>query len=111
VLHPVAAGLSAIAVLFGLCGAAYHRFGTVMMSLTAAVAALVTLIAWVIDMVLWGIARDRIRHDGPAGSTANYGNANWLTLGALVALMIGFCASGLGVCGRYSRRSRYSDKA
>jgi len=111
VLHPVAAGLAAIAVLFGLCGAAYSRIGTIMMSLAAAVATLVTLIAWIIDMVLWGIARERIRHDGPAGSTAMYGNANWLTLGALIALMLGFCSAGCGACGRYSRRGRYADKA
>lgn len=111
VLHPVGAGLAALATLFGLCGASYHRLGTIFMSLTAAIATLVTLIAWVVDMVLWGIVRERIRRDGPPGSTAQYGNATWLTLGALVALMIGFCASTLGSCGRYSRRGRYSDKA
>jgi len=110
VLHPVAAGLAAIAVIFGLCGAAYSRIGTIMMTLLSAVAFLVTLIAWIVDMVLWGIARDRIRHDGPPGSTAQYGNANWLTLGALIALALGFCAASCGSFGRYSRRGRYADK-
>lgn len=110
VLHPVAAALSAIAVIFGLCGAAYSRIGTIFMTLSAAVAFLVTLVAWIVDMVLWGIARERIRHDGPAGSTAQYGNANWLTLGALIALALGFCAAGCGSFGRYSRRGRYADK-
>jgi len=110
VLHPVAAGLAAIAVLFGLCGAAYNRFGTILMSLAAAVATLVTLVVWIIDMVLWGIARDRIRSDGPPGSTAQYGNAVWFTLAAFVALMIGFCASSVGACGRYSRGGRFTNK-
>jgi len=110
VLHPIGAGLAALAVIFGLCGAAYSRMGTIMMTLTAALATLVTLVAWIVDMVLWGIARERIRHDGPGSSTAQYGNANWLTLGALIALALGFCAAGCGSCGRYSRRGRYADK-
>jgi len=110
VLHPVAAGLAGISVIFGLCGASYHRFGTILMSLSAALATLVTLVVWVIDMVLWGIARERIRHDGPNGDTANFGNALWLTLGALVALALGFCAASCGSFGRYSRRGRYADK-
>jgi len=101
ILHPIAAALSALAVIFGLCGAAYSRLGTIFMSLSAALATLVTLVAWVIDMVLWGIARNRIRS---SGSSAQYGNANWLTLGALIALILGFCAGTLGVCGRYRHR-------
>jgi len=71
------------------------------MALTAGLAALATLVAWVIDMILFGIARQRFRE---AGQLAQYGNANWLTLGALVALMLGFCASACGVFGRYGKR-------
>jgi len=102
ILHPIAAGLAGMAVLFGLCGAAArHRAGTVFMTLLAGLAALITLVAWVIDMVLFGIARHRFRDDGVP---AQYGNANWLTLGALVALLLGFCASACGVFGRYGGR-------
>lgn len=103
ILHPIAAGLAAIAVIFGLCGTAYSRAGTIFMTLVTTVAALVTLIAWIIDMILWSIARDRIRDDGPAGTTATYGNAIWLTLGAFVALLLAFCAGAVGSCGRYRR--------
>ncbi|KAI5119174.1 hypothetical protein M0805_000628 [Coniferiporia weirii] len=103
ILHPVGAGLAGIAVLFGLCGAMYHRSGTVLMSLAALLAFLVTLIVWIIDMVLFGIVRDRIRN---AGGTAQYGNANWLTLGALVSLALAFCAGACGTFGRYRRRDR-----
>jgi len=101
ILHPIAAALSGLAVLFGLCGAAYSRMGTIFMTLTTTLAALVTLIAWIIDMVLWGIARNRFRD---VGASAQYGNANWLTLGALIALIMAFCAGALGSCGRYRHR-------
>ncbi|KAG6844616.1 hypothetical protein H0H87_005473 [Tephrocybe sp. NHM501043] len=101
ILHPIAAGLAGLAFLFGLCGAAYHRVGTIFMSLLAGLATLVTLVAFVLDMALFGITRNRIRN---AGFDAQYGNANWLTLGALVALLMGFCASACGVFGRYRRR-------
>jgi len=101
ILHPIAAGLAGLAFFFGLCGASYHRVGTILMSLLAGVAMLMTLVAFVIDMVLFGIARKRLRD---AGVPAQYGNANWLTLGALVALLLGFCAAACGVFGRYRRR-------
>ena len=104
ILHPIAAGLAGLAVLFGLCGAAYHRSGTILMAIAALLAFLVTLVAWVIDMVLWGIVRHHVRDQTGSSGSAQYGNANWLTLGALVALMLSFC---LGVCGTFGRyRSR-----
>ena len=95
-------------MLFGLCGAAYHRSGTILMALTSLLAFLATLVAWVIDMVLWGIVRNRIRDIEDTDSAAQYGNANWLTLGALVALALSFC---LGTCGSFGRyRSRRVDR-
>jgi len=119
ILHPIAAGLSALAVLFGLCGAGYSRAGTIFMTLCATLATIVTLIAWVVDMVLWSLARNRIRSaaasqrssfSGGTAVTAQYGIALWLTLGAFVALLLGFCASALGSCGRYSRNERWRGK-
>ncbi|THV08062.1 pali-domain-containing protein [Dendrothele bispora CBS 962.96] len=101
ILHPIAAGLAGLATLFGLCGAGYHRAGTVIMTLLAALATIVTLVAWVLSMALFGIARNRFRDQN---IPAQFGNANWLELGALVALLIGTCASGCGVFGRYRRR-------
>ncbi|TFK54338.1 pali-domain-containing protein [Heliocybe sulcata] len=101
ILHPIAAGLAGIAFLFGLCGAGYHRAGTVFMSLLAALAMLTTLVAWVLDMVLFGIAHHRFRE---AGVDVHWGNALWLTLGALVSLFIGFILAACGVFGHYRRR-------
>lgn len=96
---PSAAGLSGLSVLFGLCGAAYHRAGTVFMTLLSALAFLVTLVAWVIEMVLFGVARNHLRD---RGIDAKWGNANWIVLGALVALFLAFFASLCGSFGRYS---------
>ncbi|KAI0268630.1 hypothetical protein BC834DRAFT_932748 [Gloeopeniophorella convolvens] len=104
ILHPIAAGLSGLAVLFGLCGASYHRSGTVFMALASALATLVTLVAWIIDMVLFSIARHEFRE---SGWSSQYGNATWMTLGALVALLLGFCSSICGVFGPY-RRNRHN---
>ncbi|KAI0081885.1 pali-domain-containing protein [Panus rudis PR-1116 ss-1] len=105
ILIPIAAGLSGIAFIFGLCGFAYHRAGTVFMTLVSALALLATLVAWVIEMVLFGVARDHIRD---RGFQANFGNANWLVLGALVALLLAFFTSACGIFGSYrAKRARY----
>jgi hypothetical protein len=51
--------------LFGLIGATYHRIGTVMMTLTAALGTLTALVAWVLAMVLFGgYAKTSLRHNG-----------------------------------------------
>ncbi|KAI0066256.1 pali-domain-containing protein [Artomyces pyxidatus] len=101
ILIPISAGLAGLAFLFGLCGAGYHRSGTVLMTLMAALAMLTTMVAWILDMVLFGIARSHFRD---AGWSAQYGNATWLVLGAWVALLIGFCTAFCGVFGPYRRR-------
>jgi len=101
ILHPIAAGFAGLAFLFGVCGAGYHRAGTVLMTLMSGLALLTTFIIFVIDMILFGIARERYRADG---TFAQYGNANWLTLGAFVALLLGFCTSACGIFGHYRRR-------
>jgi hypothetical protein len=88
-------------VLFGICGSDYNRTGTVFMALFSSFAALVTLVAWIIDMVLWSIARHEFRK---AGWSSQYGNAVWLTLGALAALLLAFCTSTIGIFGSYRRR-------
>lgn len=105
ILHPIAAALSAFAVLFGVCGSEYHRSGTVLMALCSSLAALVTLVAFVLDIVLFTIARHEFRK---LGWSSEYGNAIWLTLGALGALLLGFCTSTIGIFGSYRRRRYYT---
>jgi hypothetical protein len=72
------------------------------MTLLAALATFLTFIVFIIDMVLFGIARNRLRGQG---LVAQYGNANWLTLGAFLALLLGFCTGACGVFGRYRRHN------
>ncbi|KIO20264.1 hypothetical protein M407DRAFT_245892 [Tulasnella calospora MUT 4182] len=106
VLHPIAAGFAFLAVVFGLCGAASHRVGTIIMSVAASLATIITLVVWVIDMVLFGITRNKLRGQG---YPAQYGNANWLVLGAFIALLLGTCTSFFGIFGSYrtKRANRY----
>lgn len=75
------------------------------MTLSAAFALLVTAVAFAIDMILFNIIRSRVKSDG-SGNKASLGNANWLTIGALVALALGTCAAGCGSFGRYRHRRR-----
>ncbi|TFK74077.1 pali-domain-containing protein [Pluteus cervinus] len=102
ILHPIACVLSFLAFIFGAFGVCcMHRFFVLFMAMLSGLAALITLLAFVLDMVMFGITRGVFRR---AGVSANYGNANWLTLGALFALLFGFCASALGLFGRYRKR-------
>lgn len=65
ILHPIGAGLGFLAVVFGLIGiAAASRFATIMMSMAAALGALVTLVVFVFDMVIFNILRNRVRDAG-----------------------------------------------
>ena len=97
----LACGLSGIAFFFGLIGIV-NRFGIFVMNVLAGLAWMTTLVVWIIDMILFGIARQHYRN---AGEIAQYGNANWLTLGALVALLLGFFTSACSFF-RYNRRKR-----
>lgn len=72
---------------------------TILMALCAALGAFVSLVIFVIEIILFTIVRNRIRD---AGFPAELGNANWLVVGAVVALFIGFCTSVCGAFGRYS---------
>ena len=72
------------------------------MTLVSALAFLTTLVVWVIEMVLFGVARSHIRD---SGIVADWGNANWLVLGALVSLFFAFFASACGTFGSYRKRS------
>lgn len=101
ILHPIAAGLSGLAFLFGLCGAASHRTGTVFMTLLSGLALVVTLVIFIIDLSLFGITRNRFR---VLGYAAQYGNANWLVIGAVGALLFAFMSSCCGVFGRYRKK-------
>lgn len=117
ILHPIGAALGFIAVVFGLIGiAAASRFATIMMSMAAALGALVTLVVFVFDMVIFNIIRNRVRSAGGDAMLVSFffhyilkrsvlmeqGNANWLTVGAVVAFFLSMCTSFCGACGRFA---------
>jgi hypothetical protein len=59
----------------------------------ASLAATVSLIAFIFDMVVWNIASSRIKS---AGGTASLGQANWMVLAAFILLALSGCAFGFG---------------
>jgi uncharacterized membrane protein len=70
------------------------------MTISAALATALTLIIFILDMVLFSTVRNRFRKQDVS---AQFGNANWLTVGALGALLLAF---GMGICTVFSRHSR-----
>ncbi|KAL1671506.1 hypothetical protein EV122DRAFT_295455 [Schizophyllum commune] len=90
VLYPIATGISACAHDGGMGATHTRRAGTIILTLLAGLALLLALAAWVLSMVLFGTARSRFDEQG---IEATWGNANWLALGALVALTIAYIAA------------------
>jgi len=100
VLHPIAGALALLSVLWGFLGVCMaSRACTILMSLTAFLALLATLVVFAIDLILWLIVRSRIRDHG---YHAGLGNANWLTAAAAGALILGACTAACGSCGRFA---------
>jgi len=102
ILNTIAAVFAGVAFIFGLFGAARHRVGTSLMPAFAWIATVITFVIWVYDMTLFGIVRGRFRR---RAIPAQYGNANWLVLGALVALLLAACT---GICGMFGRHHKQS---
>ena len=95
IIHPIAAALALISLIAVL----FHRgAGIALISFTL----LATFLAFVFDMVLFGTAKARL-NDVLPGSPAELGNANWIVLGALVAVLL---ASVFGCCLSHTRRER-----
>lgn len=100
ILHPIAGGLSFLAFVFGLIGVACaSRAATIFMAILSFFGALAGLVVFVIDMVLWNVLKNRLLD---AGYQAKLGNANWLTVAAVAAMILAMCASFFGACGRFA---------
>ncbi|KAK7057217.1 hypothetical protein R3P38DRAFT_2840006 [Favolaschia claudopus] len=69
----------------------------------AALGTLVSLMAFLFDMVLFGIARRQFHQQG---FSSQYGNACWLTLGALVAILLGFFFASSTIFSKYCNKRR-----
>ncbi|KAI0082731.1 pali-domain-containing protein [Panus rudis PR-1116 ss-1] len=114
VLHPIACALTFVALLTAL-GMVRRRTGNVsslasiLTFLVGFVAALLTTIVFLIDVIAVAVVRHRIRDDTDGSLNLNWGNAVWMTLGATVALwgaLVGACA---GVFHR-SRAQKSADR-
>jgi len=85
ILHPIACALAFLAFLVGI-GAGV--FGSIISSLIAAVAWIITLVVMAIDFSLFGIIKDHVNKDG-SGSHAYYSVGMWTCLAAMVLLFLG----------------------
>lgn len=95
VLHPIAAGLGGVAVLFGLLSH-LSRFSMIGLTTTfASIAGTVSLVAFIFDIVLFVIAQKRIQ---ALGGQATLGNAIWITLVGMLLFMFSGCFFGIGRC-------------
>ncbi|GAA5889950.1 hypothetical protein JCM8208_001177 [Rhodotorula glutinis] len=107
VLHPVAAVLGAISVVFGLLAHMHNFAGTMLSTCFASFAGTVTLLAFIFDMVVFIIAKQRI-DSSSVGGQATLGNAIWMTLAALILFLISGFFFGCGTCS--TRRNRREQK-
>jgi hypothetical protein len=97
-VHPVAAGVTFIALLFSLSS---HVTMALFASLLSFIAALLTIIALAIDIALYVIVHDRVHrlHDVQVHTVAAPGV--WITLVSLILLLMATCTGWFG-----RRRSR-----
>lgn len=110
ILHPIACGVNFIAFLLAL-GAGV--VGSLLASLVALLAFLVTAVACIIDFVLFSIVRSNVNDHGDAGSgaSAHYGAAAWTILVSAICSLIGAVVVFFTCCSaRLHRRRTVSAK-
>ncbi|KAI0069317.1 pali-domain-containing protein [Artomyces pyxidatus] len=99
-VHPVAAAVTFIALVFGF---STHITLTLISSLTAFLAALLTLIAFAIDIALYAFVHDKQNNLSGVHVRTVAGPGFWITLAALLLLLLGGCTVCFG-----RRRERMS---
>ncbi|KAG8958755.1 hypothetical protein FRC00_002331, partial [Tulasnella sp. 408] len=102
-LHVIALALSGVSAIFGLLAHIREFSMSCFSSCISGMAAAICLIAFIVDLVLFFVAKARI--NSIDGASAMVGNAVWLTLAAWILLFISGCAFGIGRC-CISRRPR-----
>jgi len=100
-VHPVAAGVSFLAFLFSL---STHITVTLFASLLSFLAAVITLIAFAIDIALLALTRHEMNNLN-IGAETNTGPGFWLTFASLILLLLAGCTVCFGR--RRSRTSKY----
>lgn len=102
ILHPVAAGICFIAFILCL---ATGTVGSLLASLVAGLAFIVTLVALICDFVGFGIVRNKVNDDS-TNSDASFGIAIWLLLAAAICEIIATVVVFVTCCAGRSRRHR-----
>ncbi|GAA5927474.1 uncharacterized protein JCM15063_005911 [Sporobolomyces koalae] len=97
VLHPIAAIFGVISVIFGLLAHMRNFAGTGLTTCFASFAATFSLLAFVFDIVVFVIAKQRI-NSSSVGGNASLGPAVWMTLAAMVLFGLSGCFFGCGKC-------------
>ncbi|KAF9813678.1 hypothetical protein IEO21_05449 [Rhodonia placenta] len=100
-IHPVAAGMSLIALLFSLSA---HMTARLLAALAAFLASIITLIAFATDIALFAYVKEKASKLDGTTTTTDTAPAFWMTFAAMLLLWL---ASSMVCIGR--RRDRMSD--
>lgn len=106
-LHVIALCAAGLSALFGLLAHVREMSMTCFSSCISGFAAVITLVAFIFDIVLFFLAKSRI--NAVKGGSASIGNAIWLTLAAWLLLFFSGCFYACGRC-CVSRRPRGSNE-
>lgn len=102
ILHPIACGLNFIAFLLAI-GAGV--VGSLLASLVAALAFIVTAVILIIDFILFGIVKHDVDNDG-TGASAHYAAAAWTILVAGICSLLGAIVVFFTCCSARLHRRR-----
>lgn len=94
-LHVIALCGAAISALFGLLAHVREMSMTCCSTCISGFAAVITLVAFIFDIVLFFVVKARVKS---IGGTASFGNAVWLTLAAWIMLFFSGCFYAFGRC-------------
>ncbi|GAA5974787.1 hypothetical protein JCM5350_001293 [Sporobolomyces pararoseus] len=97
ILHPIAAAFGVVSVIFGLLAHMRGFAGTALTTCFASFAATFSLLAFVFDIAVFVIAKQRIESSS-VGGNASLGPAVWMTLAAMVLFGLSGCFFGCGAC-------------
>jgi len=112
VLHPIAAGLTFLALLTSLFifrrgSNGTSRLPSLLTLIIGLFAALLSTIVFLIDVIFVAVIRSKVHNSTDGTLNLTWGNGVWMALGATIALwlsMVGACA-GICACGTRRRKS------
>jgi hypothetical protein len=105
ILHPIALLFALLSTIFGLLSHISSLSVLCFPTCFASIASSISLLALVLDLVIFYIAKTRI--DAVSGASASIGVSVWLVLAAWLLAGFGGCAFGVGRCcmGRRANQS------